>query len=129
MVGLIWFVQIVHYPLFARVGGDVFAVYEWHHTRQTTWVVAPLMLTELVSAVAIVLWPPRAVAPSLAWSGLVLLAVIWLSTALLQVPCHRKLERGFDPRVARRLVSSNWVRTVAWSLRGLVALGMLYARA
>ena len=44
MVGLIWFVQIVHYPLMAQVGRDSFAHYEASHTARTTWVVAPLML-------------------------------------------------------------------------------------
>jgi hypothetical protein len=44
---------------------------------------------------------------------------------VLQVPCHRTLERGFDPAVARRLVATNWIRTVCWSLRLLVALALL----
>ena len=50
MVGLIWFVQIVHYPLLAQVGRDGFRRYEMDHQRLTTWVVAPLMLTELTTA-------------------------------------------------------------------------------
>jgi hypothetical protein len=33
MVGLIWFVQVVHYPLFASVGADEFVAYENAHTR------------------------------------------------------------------------------------------------
>ncbi len=32
MTGLIWFVQIVHYPLFARVGNAEFSAYEQRHT-------------------------------------------------------------------------------------------------
>jgi hypothetical protein len=48
-----------------------------------------------------------------------------MSTARLQVPCHRKLARGFDADVARRLVATNWIRTVCWSLRLLIALGLL----
>jgi hypothetical protein len=51
--------------------------------------------------------------------------VIWASTALWQVPAHRRLEHGFDPRVHGRLVSTNWVRTAAWSARGVVALALL----
>ena len=46
MVGLIWFVQIVHYPLFGEVGHDRFADYERNHQNRTTLVVAPLMLVE-----------------------------------------------------------------------------------
>ena len=51
MVGLIWFVQIVHYPLYANVGREQFPEYEALHNRMTTWVVGPAMLVELVTAV------------------------------------------------------------------------------
>lgn len=51
----------------------------------------------------------------------------WLSTALSQVPMHRRLEGGFDMVAHRRLVVGNWVRTVGWSMRGVLAILMLAA--
>ncbi len=57
MFGVIWFVQVVHYPLFARVGADGFAHYASLHATRTTWVVAPPMLVELATSVAL-LYPP-----------------------------------------------------------------------
>ncbi|HEX2205610.1 MAG TPA: hypothetical protein VHG91_20025 [Longimicrobium sp.] len=48
--------------------------------------------------------------------------MVWLSTALLQVPMHGRLERGFDAAAHRRLVATNWVRTVAWTARGVLLL-------
>ena len=50
MTGLIWFVQVVHYPLFARVGEEGFHAYEAAHARATSRVVAPLMLGEVGTA-------------------------------------------------------------------------------
>jgi hypothetical protein len=50
MTGLIWFVQVVHYPLMAAVGSPGFAAYEAAHSRRTTWVVAPVMLAEAATA-------------------------------------------------------------------------------
>ncbi len=122
MTGLIWFMQVVHYPLFAAVGRAEFSACERRHTDLTTWVVAPPMLVEGATAL-LLFWlrPPGAAAWQLG-AGLALLAVIWLSTALVQVPCHEVLCREFDPEVHRRLVSTNWVRTAAWSLRGVLAL-------
>lgn len=117
MLGLIWFVQIVHYPLYAAVGSPQFAAYEQRHTQLTTWVVGPAMLVEAASALLLVWCRPRGVSSRAAWFGLVLVAVIWLSTAALQVPCHDQLVRGFDADVHRRLVVSNWIRTTAWSCR------------
>jgi len=130
MAGVIWFVQVVHYPMFARVGRAAFADYEAIHQRRTTWVVLPTMLVELAAAVVLVwLLPVRGAADTLpgvlAWVGLGLLALIWLSTFLVQVPCHRGLAGGFDAATHRRLVLSNWPRTAAWSARLVIALVML----
>lgn len=124
MAGLIWFVQIVHYALFNEVGETAFPGYHRGHMRRTTWVVAPLMLVELVTAVWLVgaypdarlLWP---------WWNLGLLAAIWGSTFLSQVPQHRRLAGGFDDRAYRLLLSGNWFRTLAWTVRGLLVLWAL----
>ena len=125
MVGIIWFVQVVHYPLFSRVGTAGFSAYSDAHSRLTTYVVGPPMLIEAATAVILVFVRPAVVPVYLVWIGLGLLAVVWLSTALLQVPRHTKLGLAFDSAVWTGLVSTNWVRTAAWSLRGGVALAMI----
>ena len=126
MTGLIWFVQVVHYPLLGRVGPNDVPGYERAHTRLAAWVVGPPMLAELTTGVLLLWVRPAAVSSLQAWTGVVLLAVICCSTQFLQVPCHAQLSRAFDPAVQRRLVQTNWVRTVAWSLRGLLVLWMLW---
>lgn len=125
MAGLIVFVQIVHYPLMGVVGSDTFTEYERRHTLRTGWVVIPPMLVELATAIGLVVLPPPAETVGLAWAGLALLVVIWASTALLQAPQHRRLLQGFDPRVHRRLVRTNWIRTVAWVARVPIALALV----
>ncbi len=127
MTGVIWFVQIVHYPLFCGVDDAEFLAYEQRHTALTTWVVAPPMLLEAVTALLLFWFHPLGVSTWQLWAGVGLLAVIWLSTALLQVPCHEILSRGFDTAVHQRLVSTNWIRTVAWSLRALLVLWMVWS--
>ena len=126
MLGLIWFVQIVHYPLMLQVDSASFTTYERLHTRQTSWVVGPLMLLELVAAVLLTAVIDAQDTYYLAWIGFALLIVIWLSTMLLQVPCHRGLERAFDPGTIRRLVATNWIRTIAWTGRSVVALILVF---
>ena len=122
MTGVIWLVQIVHYPLFAQVGRDGFAGYEARHTSWITWVVAPAMVIELGTALALLAVRPVGVPAGALWVGIGLLAVIWLSTLLLQVPAHSVLAEGFDAGAHRRLVASNWVRTLAWTARSLLLL-------
>jgi hypothetical protein len=122
MVGVIWFVQVVHYPLFAGVGAAGFRGYAAEHGRRTTWVVAPPMLVELGTGLMLVWRRPDAMPAAWAWAGVALLAVVWAATFGLAVPRHAELGRGFDARAHRRLVRSNWVRTVAWTLRGALVV-------
>ena len=122
MVGLIWFVQLVHYPLFAAVGPLDFIDYESQHTRRTTWVVALFMPLEAVTAVWLLADVPDGLSAGLVAVGLVLVAALWLSTATWQAPMHGRLSDGFDPSLQRRLVQSNWVRTALWSARGVLVL-------
>ena len=121
LTGLVWFVQLVHYPLFARVDPSSFVAYEQEHTRRTTWLVTPLMVVEAVAAWALVVLDTSA-ATAL---GAVLLVGIWASTFLVQVPCHRVLEQGWSASAHRRLVRTNWVRTALWSARSVIAVGLL----
>ncbi len=123
LVGLIWIVQVVHYPLFSSVGSDRFMEYHARHTRTITWIVAPLMFTELGTAIALLIGNVRE--PWLLTS-FVLLAFNWLSTWWIHVPQHRQLCAGFDEDVCRRLVRSNWFRTISWSLRGVLVLLALH---
>jgi hypothetical protein len=122
MTGLIWFVQIVHYPLFASAAPQAFPVYGIQHTKLTGRIVGPVMCVEALAAIALVWMYPRGI---IVWLGLGLLVIIWLSTFLLQVPQHKRLSLGFDAGAHRALVRSNWIRTIAWSLRGLLSLWMM----
>lgn len=127
MAGLIWFVQCVHYPLFARVGDAEFRPYHAAHTSRTTTIVLPTMLIEVTCAIGLWVRLPEPAQRGWATLGLVLLGLIWGATALLQIPAHRALSRGFDRVQHRRLVLSNWIRTIGWSLRALIAIGLLGA--
>ncbi len=127
MAGLIWFVQMVHYPLLAAVPASDFIAYERSHVARTGRLVGPLMLLEAASAGLLLLMPPPGVAAWLPWAGGGLLAVIWISTFAVQVPLHRRLETGRDEAAIARLVTSNWVRTVGWTARAGLAGWMLAA--
>ncbi len=118
LVGLIWTIQVVHYPLFGAVGADRFVSYEAAHSRLITLVVAPMMFVELAGSVALVMSRPLETPAWIAWIGLFLVVIIWCSTAFVQVPVHARLAAGFDAEAHAQLVSTNWIRTVAWSIRG-----------
>jgi hypothetical protein len=127
MVGLIWFVQIVHYPLMADIAPECFPHYERQHQSRTTYVVAIPMLVELATGLALLAYDDLRTS----WQFLlaeVLLGAIWISTWRVQVPLHDALSACHDAECIRRLVRTNWLRTMAWTLRAVLIGGLLWSR-
>ncbi len=119
LLGLIWFVQIVHYPLFLRVDPSSFAAHEAEHATRTGYVAAPLMLAELFSAL-LLLNPslrPVQISGGQALLGAALVGLLWASTFFVQIPLHNRLHDGFDRSTIERLVATNWLRTAIWTVR------------
>jgi hypothetical protein len=121
LTGLIWTIQAVHYPLFARVGEAEWVAYEREHQRRITLVVAPLMLANVALAVAVVL----DAATALRWVNLALAAGVFGATALVYPPLHGRLGAAHDDAAIDRLVALNWWRTAAWTVQALVALALV----
>jgi hypothetical protein len=125
LIGLIWTIQVVHYPLFEQVGEDHFRRYHDRHMARILWLVGPLMLAEVGTAAALLYSGERSL-----WFilSLTALAVIWGSTALFQVPLHQQLEAGYESSLVHRLVRSNRWRTLAWTVRGICLIALLIPR-
>jgi len=125
MVGIIWFVQLVHYPLFARAGSDGFGWYASAHASWTVRVVGPTMLVEAGTGILLLRWLPPQLPILAAWVGLAAIVLIWASTFMVQVPYHKRLARGWDSSTHRGLMLSNWFRTLLWTARGVLVLWLL----
>ena len=121
MFGVIWIVQLVHYPLFDRVDRDDYVSFQRAHEARISFVVLPLMLGELVTGIFLVT-AATAESRTIWLIGIGLVGVAWLSTFLLSVPSHQTLGTGFDPEAHSKLVSTNWIRTFAWSAHAILAL-------
>ncbi len=123
LVGLIWVVQILVYPQFQRVASAEFKDYHFAHCFRIGLIIAPLLFVEMTTAVWL-LYEGRQTHPFLISTSLI--PVIWLCTAVFQAPIHLRLMRGFDSPLIRRLILTNWIRTLAWTARGiLVSLTLL----
>lgn len=125
MIGIIWFVQLVHYPLFSQIGQDAFQEYQLAHIQRTSQLVLVPMFIEAGTAGMLLLDTPDAIPLWAALLGAVLVGVIWLFTLIVEVPYHNSLTQGYDEAAIQRLVRSNWIRTLLWSGRGMLVLWML----
>lgn len=126
MTGLIWFVQLVHYPMLANVPAESFVEFERIHQARTSWAVGPPMLLELVTAVMMFWWRPAGMPLWIPVAGAALLLVVDGSTAIFFGPQHGRLSVGFDATLHRQLVDWNWLRTLGWTVRGALLLWFVW---
>ena len=113
---LIWLVQLIIYPGFHRIPHREFKAYHRWYVMRISSVVLPLMIAELILSIWWVLSDNYS---SVSIISILLVFVVWLSTFVLQVPIHNRLKAGKDDKRIRRLVATNWIRTVAWSLKAV----------
>jgi len=123
MVGLIWIVQLVHYPSFSFVDKSLYRDFQYFHMQRITYIVAPVMVIELLSA-SVILYKYY-----MNWYfslSILVLALIWVNTALLNIPVHNKLLANKDEMLINKLVLYNWPRTILWSLRVILLIFFIF---
>ena len=117
MTGVIWIVQLVHYPSFGYVAADRFAAFSQFHRASIGLVVMPLMLLEAITAVLLLTRSGPGTPRPAFLLNVILLVLIWGITFFISVPLHEKLAHGFDAQSIHRLTQTNWLRTALWSVR------------
>jgi len=120
--GIIWTVQLVHYPLMTLVDRDAFVGYEAAHAPRMAAVVVLPWTVQGITTAWLLVERPAAVGASLVWSGALAAALTVLVTVAWSVPAHARLAMGFDERVHALLVRTNWLRTTAWTTHAAIAL-------
>jgi len=118
MVGVIWVIQLVHYPSFHFIELKQYTTFQRFHMSRISYVVVPAMLTELFTLIFLIIFMDK-IDTLVTVSGL-LLIIIWLMTAVFFSGVHQKLTSGYDKTVVNSLVKLNWGRTLLWTLRLLL---------
>jgi len=123
LFGVIWIVQIVQYPSFLRISEDQWQSFHRHHTNSISWIVMPLMLAEFTQTGMLLL---RSGVTGDWFIPMLIILAIWLSTFFIQIPLHHKLEEGKDEQIIRRLILTNWIRTILWSVKLIFIAWLCY---
>ena len=108
---LIWLVQVIIYPSFRYIEDDCFHTWHSRYVRAISFIVVPLSLSQLAVEIGYTVYhSPR-------WQRIFIIALIWVSTFTLSAPCHTRLQQeGKQSVVIERLISTNWIRTLLWTL-------------
>lgn len=124
MTGVIWVIQIVHYPSFHFIEKELYTAFQKFHMNKISIIVIPIMLAELITGMMLFL-DKSAKSPFLIVS-FVILVLIWLITGVFFSKAHNELMTGYQELVVNQLVVMNWIRTLLWTLRLLLLTCFVY---
>ena len=113
LVVLIWIIQLIIYPTFYQVETARFVRWHMWYTTRISFIVVPLMVSQVMAFGWLLI--KNGPLPVLV-AQTVLVCLVWALTFFVSVPCHNALSVKKDDLQIARLVSTNWLRTAAWSL-------------
>ena len=125
MVGLIWTIHYVHYPLFAYVGESTYASFQAAHVERIGKLLFVPWLTEGITLLGILalafLGGHKMLRIPSVINGLAM-AVVLVISGFWSAPAHAKLADGFDKSIHDQLMTVNLIRTLAWTVCGICAV-------
>jgi len=124
MTGVIWVIQIVHYPSFHFIEKELYTAFQKFHMNKISIIVMPIMLAELITGIMLFL-DKSSKSPFLTIS-IIILVLIWLITGVFFTKAHNELIAGYQELVVNQLVAMNWIRTLLWTLRLLLLTYFVY---
>jgi len=128
MVGLIWTIHYVHYPLFAYVGESTYASFQAAHVERIGKLLFVPWLTEgitLIGVLALAFLGTHKVLRVPAVINGAAMAVVLVISGFWSAPAHAKLADGFDTSIHDQLMTVNLIRTLAWTVCGICAMWMV----
>lgn len=120
LTGLIWTIQLINYPQLRFVGEKEFRSFHTFHMNAITPLVAPLMILEILFCG--INFYQKNFSSNISLLSFFLLLCIWATTFFLSVPLHEKLLITRNIEFVHKLVLTNWIRTIGWSLKLLILI-------
>ena len=119
LTGAIWLIQLNHYPAFGYIDSKLFKSFMVLHIRGIMFFVFPIMVIEICTGTYLLI---TGFSSTLFLCAMIMLYLIWLSTALIFSGYHSKLKNNKDDKIINKLVKYNWLRTIGWSIRFILLL-------
>ena len=124
MTGVIWVIQIVHYPSFHFIEKELYTAFQRFHMNKISIIVIPIMLAELITGIMLLF--DKSSKSHFLTISLIMLILIWAITGAFFSKAHNKLIIGYQELVVNQLVVMNWIRTLLWTLRLFFLLCFVY---
>lgn len=124
LVSLVFMTQFITYPTLLNIDKDKFSDYHRKYVNNISFIVAPVMLIELLTLFLIAYFSKD----FLIIKSLILLLVIWLTTFFIMIPSHNRISKSFNIKEIKSLINYNWIRTILWSFKLLVIIFLYYEK-
>ncbi len=124
MVGVIWVIQLVHYPSFHFIDKAIYDSFQKFHMNKISIIVIPVMILELATGFLLLIGNSKNILIIISFGILIL---IWGITGLFFSDAHGKLISGYNELIVNKLVSMNWIRTALWTFKMILLLYLSYA--
>lgn len=124
LVSLVFMTQFITYPTLLNIDKDKFSDYHRKYVNNISFIVAPVMLIELLTLFLIAYFSKD----FLIIKCLILLLVIWLTTFFIMIPSHNRISKSFNIKEIKSLINYNWIRTILWSFKLLVIIFLYYEK-
>jgi hypothetical protein len=125
MVGLIWTIHVVHYPLFANVGEATYVTFQSEHVNRIGKLLFLPWLVEGITLLGVLILAFLGTRRDLRLPAFLNgfgMAIALIISGVWSAPAHGKLADGFDADIHNQLMNANLVRTLAWTLCGVSAI-------
>ena len=121
MVGVSLITHFVTYPSFKLIRSSVFSEFHKSYTNKMLFIVAPVMILELISSLFLVIFD---VSDNNTEIGLLIsLLLIWFLTFFIIVPIHNKLTVNYNKDLNQKLIKYNGLRTIFWIIKLILFIG------
>ena len=121
MVGVSLITHFVTYPSFRLIKSSLFSEFHKSYTNKMLFIVAPLMILELISSLFLVIFD---VSDNNTEIGLLIsLLLIWFLTFFIIVPIHNKLTVNYNKDLNQKLIKYNGLRTIFWIIKLILFIG------
>ena len=124
LVSLVFMTQFITYPTFLNIDIDKFSDYHRKYVNNISFIVAPVMLIELLTLSLIAYFSSE----FLIIKSLILLLVIWLTTFFIMIPSHNRISKSYNKKEIISLINYNWVRTILWSFKLLLIIFLYFEK-
>ncbi len=126
MVGVIWVIQLVHYPSFYFIEKKKYQSFQKFHMRNISYIVMPMMIIELFTGFILIVNFNNFKGYYNFNISLFFLLCTWAITGIIFTKLHNELLKGYDKLIIKKIIKWNWIRTIFWTFRLFLLSYIIY---